>query len=405
MKRLTIMSDPILLGLALLATFMGLFLIFDAGYARSILQNAGLLPREFRTQCLFVGIAASAGLIASTIRPDRIKRWTPTIAILAFVAVVLVEIPHVGITKNGATRWIGVEPIQIQPAEFAKLAAVLFLAWVFAFRPRFKPRAQRSVPMWLDNVLIPRLKRSWPFWLVLATAYLIEREPDLGTAAVLVAILLGMMWYAGVSRLSLGLAVAFLALGVGIVTVKQPYRMERILAHGQRWDPKHVDDIGYQTTQSEMALASGGLTGVGIGSGRAKHMMPAATTDFILATVGEEFGLVGSLMLPLVLGLLTFRLLLLSRMATNLQAKYYFGGCAIWIGVQTCVNIMMANGTLPPIGIPLPFISSGGSSLVALWLMIGLGQSFAASIMEKEVAGVATGRDRWRDRRTRFSRA
>ena len=154
-------------------------------------------------------------------------------------------------------------------------------------------------------------------------------------------------------------------------------------------------------------MASGGLFGVGIGNGRAKHILPATTTDFIMATIGEEVGLVGSLFVLSIIGAIVWRLKWLASRATDRFASLVLFGTAAWIGIQACVNVMMANGFLPAIGIPLPFISSGGSSLVALWMALGLCQSVLAPQPEPVVEEEAreTDRNRRRHGRARLSRA
>jgi len=160
-----------------------------------------------------------------------------------------------------------------------------------------------------------------------------------------------------------------------------------------------MDDLGYQTVQSEAGMAAGNLVGVGIGAGRAKHVMPAATTDFIMATISEETGLLGSFVVLGVIGIVVSRLWTLSLKATDKFSSLVLGGTAAWIGVQSTVNVMMANGFFPAIGIPLPFVSSGGSSLVALWAALGLCQALAPQRVPVEARDAAR-TDGWRDRRT-----
>jgi cell division protein FtsW (lipid II flippase) len=138
----------------------------------------------------------------------------------------------------------------------------------------------------------------------------------------------------------------------------------------------------------------------------AKHRLPAPTTDFVLATVGEEFGLVGALFVVGLLGIVTWRLFYLGARAPDNFGRLALTGMSVWIGVQTCTSVMMVNGSLPPIGIPLPFISYGGSSLVALWMGVGLAMSVAGVKNEtKEVDRPASGSYGWRDRRARVSSA
>jgi len=196
--------------------------------------------------------------------------------------------------------------------------------------------------------------------------------------------------------------------GYGLVH-SQGYRSDRIANHASRWTAQNIDDTSYQTVQSEYGMASGGLLGVGFGNGRAKHVMPAATTDFVLATVGEETGLVGTLAVLALLGGIVWRLVHNARRAPTEFGRLVCAGTAAWIGIQTTVNVMMANAFLPAIGIPLPFISSGGSSLLALWIVFGLCQTVLrpqlAAVAVSEEDADAAGSHRGRDRRARLSRA
>jgi cell division protein FtsW len=240
--------------------------------------------------------------------------------------------------------------------------------------------------------------------LILVLAFKIEREPDLGTAAVILSIMMILFWLGGVSSKSMKILVVFGMIATVGLMVLEPYRLDRITNHYHRWDEKNVDDIGFQTTQSETAMAGGGLAGVGIGAGRAKHIIPAPTTDFVMATIGEEFGLIGSLITILVMGALVFRLIYLSRTVHSETAKLILLGVAAWLGVQSCVNVIMANGTAPAIGIPFPFISSGGSSLIALWIAMGVCQACVINAPVKEKVR-ENSRNRRRYRGSRLSGA
>jgi cell division protein FtsW len=359
---------------------MGLFFIFDAGYARSLGTNHGVWPAEFRNQLIALPIAVGFGWVCSMIKP---KAWLNlSLVALAICAALLVFVLKVGHEINGAKRWIW----SVQPSEFAKVAVVLFLASVFAFRkpwpkiPKFK-----NWPWWLDHVAVPKVVRALPALAVAVVVLLVDKEPDMGTAMVIAATVLVLFVLGGVSNKSL-MAVGFLVVVGGWFVVRsEPYRMERILNHSRRWDPSNIDDISYQSVQSELAMASGGLTGIGIGNGRAKQIIPEPTTDFIMATVGEEFGLFGSLIVLGVLSAIALRMVWLAGRTKNRFGSLFLYGIATWIGFQASVNFMMANAFLPAIGVPLPFISYGGSSLFALWCAIGIGLSLVAQPAPKRV--------------------
>jgi cell division protein FtsW len=409
LNRALRIHDPILFWLSLAATAIGLLFVYDAGYARALASGRGLIPPEFRSQLMFLGPALiGAGLVAR-IRPEAWKKGSKVVWLASLVLLVAVE--FIGTEMNGARRWIGVGPFAIQPAEFAKIATIIYLAGAFADRkawPKKMPR--RTFAQWMDVVMPAKLMRALPAVWVLVAVILIEKEPDLGTAAVVAATAFAMFVPGGVTWKSIAAAVALAGLGAGVMVVKEPYRMERITNHVHRWENGNADDIGFQTVQSEAAMASGGLVGVGIGNGRAKHILPATTTDFIMATIGEEVGLIGSLCVLAVIGGVVWRLKWLAGQVADRFSSLVLYGVGAWIGIQACVNVMMANGFLPAIGIPLPFISSGGSSLVALWIALGLCQGVLAPRPEAatdddEEGSRATDRNRWRNGRTRLSRA
>jgi len=274
----------------------------------------------------------------------------------------------------------------VQPAEFAKLAAIIYLAGYFAERKAW-PKKIKYPKTWVsrvDNIWIPKLIRCMPAIWVFAAVILIEVEPDMGTGAVIAATGFAMFFPAGVTKKSIIVAALVAAIAGTAAVVKEPYRLQRFTHHVQRWSDENFDDLEFQSVQAELAIASGGMPGVGLGAGRAKHVLPATTTDFVWATIGEETGVWGSLIVLSVLGGIVFRLLYLARTAKTRFNMLLLYGVGSWIGIQTCVNVMMANAFLPAIGIPLPFISSGGSSLVALWLALGVCQGTLAKAPDKE---------------------
>ncbi|RYG67189.1 hypothetical protein EON77_16705 [bacterium] len=288
---------------------------------------------------------------------------------------------------------------------------MLYLAAVLANRKPWAGPAKRprDVVEWVEKILLPKMERAWPFFVLLVFFVLIELEKDLGTGAVVMVTGLCMLLMAGMSLKS-KVALFVLVVGGGVVMAKkEAYRMERITSHFSRWQPDKVDEEGFQTCQSELAMASGGPGGVGIGNGRAKHILPATTTDFVMATVAEEAGVLGPLVALGLVGGIAMRLWGLARAANDRFCALALMGIGVWISIQACTNLMMANATLPAIGIPFPFVSSGGSSLVALWASLGIAQSLgtvtvprARSKAEVEAEGR---RHRWGNGRARLSGA
>jgi cell division protein FtsW len=405
MNRTLRLYDPALFWLALAATVLGMLFVFDAGYPRSIAAGHGAIPKEFIMQVIFLPLSVVASIFCAGLRPDKWKKLAKTVWWISFASLLLVFFPVIGVAMNGAHRWIKLGPVSIQPAEFVKLTAVLYLASIFADRKAWPSKIKyRNNVEWADRVMMPKLARALPAIVVFIAVGLIEKEPDMGTGAVVAFIAFCMLFLGGVSKKSLIAATCIALLGVFAMVKQEPYRLERIANHAHRWDRGTMDDTGYQTVQAETAMAIGGIGGIGVGLGRAKYVEPAATTDFVLATVGEEFGLFGVLIVVGVMSALVIRLLALAAKAPTKFGSLVLGGMAGWIGIQSAVNIMMANGTLPAIGIPLPFISSGGSSLIALWMAMGVCQSVIAPQTAEE-GELAPSRHRWRHRRPRLSRA
>lgn len=363
--------DPLLIGAALIATVLGLIAIWDAGYARAAV-NGTLLPREFWMQSIFSVFSVGLGWICAKITVQKWEKAATWMMGLGLFGLILVELPVIGKEIGGARRWIDLKVMTIQPSEFVKLAAIVYLAAILTrHKPWVNPKYKNS-RQWIGRVLIPKIGRAMPFLPVLLSIALIEHEPDLATAMVVVAVMFAMMIVGGVSWKSILLMGVIGSAFAGYMVIDKPYRLERFINHSSRWSERNIEDIGYQTTQSEMAMASGGMIGHGLGEGRAKHTLPAPTTDFIIATVAEEFGLVGSLVILGLMGVISLRLAFLSLSRRETFDRLVLLGVAVWIGIQTAINYMMANGTLPPIGLPLAFFSYGGSSLLAVWAAIGI---------------------------------
>ncbi|MBX3115351.1 MAG: FtsW/RodA/SpoVE family cell cycle protein [Fimbriimonadaceae bacterium] len=376
MKRTTNNPDYVLYGAAIIATLFGVLAVWDAGYAGAAAMGQ-LLPRQFISQTVFAVLGVVFGIGISKVSPKVWPKWAG-LAML-FTVLMLVAVLFVGNTINGATRWFKLGPFSFQPSELAKLVCVMYLSAGLA---KLQPWKQPKIKNWaqrLDRVWWPKLKRGWPFVAVMFSVLLIEVEPDLATAMVIVAGSFLMLIVAGVSRKSLFTLAALGGAVVLMLVIKEPYRLERITNHTSRWSENKIESIGFQTTQSETALASGGVIGVGLGQGRAKHTLPEPTTDFILSTIGEEMGLLGSLFAIALLGTISWRLYAQGMTRVSRYERLFMMGMACWISVQTVANVIMANGSVAAMGVPLPFFSAGGSSLLALWMGIGMAQSIIMS--------------------------
>ncbi len=284
------------------------------------------------------------------------KTWWLWLAV-AIVALALCFVPHLGMRINGSRRWIGLGGVSFQPSEIAKIATVIFLAWWYA-------RLEKNSASLVQGFVIPCA-------VVGVLLALILSEVDLGTTALIGATAFVMMFVAGANTLVLGLISLGGFGGLLVAATLMPERMGRLLAflHPET----HKEDAGLQQMQALIAWGSGGMEGLGLGHGRQKMMyLPYAHTDFIFPMIGEELGLRFSLLIVFL-----FVVIVVCGMMIALHAKDRFGlllGCGIvsLLGWQAAVNIGVTTSLLPNKGLPLPFISYGGSNLVCCLFGIGL---------------------------------
>ncbi len=311
-----------------------------------------------RELALQFGVGCAGLLLGMLVPLSWWRRLTPLLLVGAAGALASLLIPGnpLAITRLGATRWLQVGPLSIQPSEFAKLAFILFSA---GFLDRNFRRMR--LPQWMVYLGVTA-----------GVALLIYREPDLGTAAVIGGIAICMLWVARVHWfwvLSLfGGAVGAILL---LARTKQ-HQQERLLAWRNPW--AYQDTIGHQIIQSWTAMARGGLWGVGLGQSLQKlgNRLPEAETDFIFSVVVEELGLVGGIAVILLFVLFAWRGFTIALRAPDRYSMLLAAGITTWVAGQAALNVGVVTGTLPNTGIPLPFLSSGGSSLLALMIATGL---------------------------------
>jgi cell division protein FtsW len=313
-------------------------------------------------QAAWAGVGAVALLVVARIDYHRWRRLASPLLLLSLGLLLVVLVPGMGVGVNGATRWLGVGPLTFQPAELAKFALLVWVADLLARRSAY----MRNTRATLRPVIV----------MLAVMATLLMLQPNLGTTLVLAAIALALCFVAGAP---LGPLAGWASVAIGAATalaLAAPYRRSRVLTFLDPWaDPT---DKGYQNIQSLVGLAEGGFFGSGLGASRAKWgFLPYAHTDFIFAIIGEELGLVGA---AVVVGL--FVLLVIIGVRVALHAPDRFGlllaiGVTAWFGVQAFVNIGAVIGILPITGVPLPFVSAGGSSLLFTMAAAGLLLSIA----------------------------
>lgn len=356
--RLRLPVDNLLFGATLALVVIGLWMVFDAGYAMS-LGNAQYGNDAFyfvKKQAVGVVVGLAALFWMMHYGYWKLRRLAVPLLLTTLVLLVLVWVPPFGVLANGAARWLKFGPISFQPSELAKVSLTLYIAALLS-RPSVNVR---NLPEGLGP----------PLCAIAITLILIEREPDMGTAFVLLLAVLTQIYLAGARKRHLALIVAGCCLVALPMMVGFGHRGNRIqtFLHPE----KDKLGIGYQIDRSRMAVGSGGWTGMGLGEGREKYYLPQANTDFIFATLAEETGFVRTVPVMLLLLLVGWR-----GFAIAFQTKDPFGlllaaGIASIISWQALVNIAVATHSIPATGVPLPFISFGSSSLVFLMMGIGI---------------------------------
>lgn len=354
--------DQVLAGVALVLLVIGLVMVFSVSAAAGLFRPDGDLFYYARQQTL----VACAGLVIMLIvsRLDyRRFRMLSLVGVLGTCALLLaVHVPGVGLEAGGASRWIDLGPLSLQPSELAKLAVILAAAHLLA--------TQRARSGAFEDLM-------WPLGLIVAVVCgLILIQRDLGTALVVGVTTMGMLWVAGMrGRDWLGLGVAGVTLTL-VAIFSEDYRRERFLAFLQPF--ADAQDSGFQVVQSFIALGSGGWFGVGPGLSVQKFSyLPEAHTDMILAVLGEEWGLVGVIVIAALF--VTFAVCgsLLALRCRDPFGRLLAAGCTFLVVGQAAINMGGVMGALPLTGVPLPFISYGRMNLLVVLVAVGLMLSVA----------------------------
>jgi cell division protein FtsW len=350
--------DPWLLVPSLLLLAFGLIMVGSASIAVAESQGLGSFHYLVR-HVMYVVLGLLLALSFRVIPVALLERICRPMMWLAALVLLLVFIPGLGHTVNGSTRWINLVVAKFQVVEAVKVMVIIYMA---GYLVRKSEHIQRR---FFDTFK--------PLLLVGILCALLLLQPDLGSAAVLTAVVGGMVWLAGAAWRHV-MALGFLALPVFGVAAMEPYRLRRIVSFMDPWSDPFAS--GFQLVQALIAVGRGEVAGVGLGASIQKlYYLPEAHTDFIFAVLAEELGLVG---VVFVLGL--FMLLVLRIMATGLMAhragRPFAGhlafGIGLWIGLQALVSIGVNLGVLPTKGLTLPLISSGGSSMLMICLALGM---------------------------------
>jgi len=351
---------------ALLA--LGMVMLYSSG-----IGQGG--ARYLIMQLIWCGLGLALCGAAAVVDYRLLRKIAMPLLAFAAVLLVLVLVRHIGTRINGARRWFSFGPVRFQPSELAKLALIIALAW-------YGDHYQRQMASWKRGILVPGLIIGLMLGLIFV-------EPDRGTTillAVVSGILLliaGARWKYIVPPVLAGIA------GLGLSLLHDPMRIKRIFAW--LYLEENKSGVGYQAYHAMLALGSGGWTGLGLGNGQQKMgFVPEAHTDFILAVIGEELGLVATLLV-----VTAFLAIVLCGIYIAIHSRDIFGlllgsGITFLIGFQAFINIGVVTSALPNKGLPLPFISYGGSNLLVMLLAIGILLSIARRARSPEAVSVAS---------------
>ena len=362
MRTQNFLSKPVssyylLLVSAASLTSLGLVMVLSASSIRSLETNGSSFAIVGR-QIAFLILALPVGYIASRLPFGRWVSLARFSLIGSVLILLIVQIPGIGHLVGGNRNWLGYGPVVIQPSEFVKFFLILWAGYMLSRR---ESRGSGS-----ENVL----KLLLPAFLAIMVLILLGH--DLGTAAVFAAILLGLLFVSGIQLRLLGITSILGLTAIVALIITAPHRMSRLLAVIQPFSPEYYKLAGWQPAHSIMGLASGGLFGVGLGASRQKWgNLAEAHTDFIFSVIGEELGLLGTLAVLLLLSALIYSIFNIAIRAHDPMSRYVCAGIGCWILVQTIMNIGSATSVLPVVGVTLPLVSYGGSSLFATIIALG----------------------------------
>ncbi|MDQ1739252.1 MAG: cell division protein FtsW [Pseudonocardiales bacterium] len=344
--------------------FFGLLMSASTTLAASVHTTGDAPWAQLIREVQFIVLSVPVFWLAVRMSPAAYRRVAYPALGIALCALVGVLVPGIGVTVNGAHRWIQLGPLTVQPSEFAKFAILLWGADLLARKESLRTLTTAR------HVLVPLVPG---FVMVIG---LVMLEPDLGTSLCFMLVLLGLLWMVGLPyRYFAGLLLAVAGV-VMALAVTEAYRMERLTTFlHPNLDP---EGAGYHTIQGLYALSSGGVFGVGLGQGTSKYgWVPNANTDYVFAIVGEELGLLGCVVVLGLFALFTYAAMRIAHRSQDPFVRLVGSGAAIWIAGQALINVGYVTALLPVTGIPLPFISNGGTSLVLTCAVLGMLVSFA----------------------------
>ena len=374
----------LLLTVTLCLLAAGAVMVYSASSARTLLQGQGDGTTYLVRYVLYGAVGFGALHVLSRRGLAAIATYAGPLLAISFGLLVAVKLPGIGVSVNGARRWLGAGPLQFQPSELMKLALVLYAAGVIAQKPKIVTKPKQLVPIGV---------------MVGAACVLIASQPDLGTALVIAFTTSAILVAAGMPVRYLGVVFGVGFLLVALYAISAPYRRARITSFLDPW--AHAGTTGFQSVQGQIALGSGGLFGKGPGGSTQKlFFLPEAHTDFILAIIGEELGVAGVLTVLTLYGMFAYAGLRIAQKAVGTHAKLLAAGLTSLVLCQASLNAFAVLGLAPLTGVPLPFISYGSTNLIVLLASVGLLLNIAAT-RGSQLKVVAGSRDRESAHRSR----
>jgi cell division protein FtsW len=343
---------------------MGLAMVYSASYSTSS-EKFGYSYYFFFRQIIYAVVGIFIMYSVSLIDYRVFKKLAYLLLILSCLLVILTFIPGIGRKINGANRWLGLGPINVQPSEMAKVFLIIFLAYLLEKK---ESKLDSFSYGFLPCVLIPG---------IIMIFVLLQR--DLGSFAIMGCMIFIMMFLGGVRIRHLFLPILLFCTSIGVLILVSPYRLNRILAFMHPF--QHYNDKGYQSSQSLISFGAGGILGIGPGNSMAKrHYLPESFTDYIFSILAEELGFIGVFAVIVI-----FTLFFIAGIMMSLKVKDRFGrllglGLTILITMQAFINMAVCTNILPPKGLVLPFFSYGGSSLIINLFAVGILLSIARDL-------------------------
>lgn len=351
MKR----NYQLFIGSVAFLTLGGLVMVFSASSAAAIAQTGNIYGLSWKQGAAII-ISAPIAWLASQLPLERWKTLARLGVLISAGSLSLLQVKAISKSVNGNTNWITFGPFDLQPSEIAKFFLIL----------------------WAGNLIARQsTKRDKNFAYALVGGFIISlvlvlAGKDLGSAIVMGSIMLALVWISGLPARFISFISATGVIAVSTLILSQPYRRDRFLAVLNPFAEGTYKNAGWQPAHSIMALASGGIFGVGLGGSRQKWgNLPEAHTDFIFSIIGEELGLVGTLSVIIGIGILIYSTIRISLGARDQMSRFVGIGIASWIAIQSIINLGSATGVFPVVGVTLPFVSYGGSSMIALALAVG----------------------------------